>query len=130
MWAMRDEAKFTLVSVAARSNFTSYYFLDREYFDADAITELRRQESALVMRLLGGRTRCFRKPMHHFDINPETGPLNGSGTIIDVSMHVSTTVPRMRKSLRGRQPLPTCCERLMPTKSGCRLVLAGTPIMN
>lgn len=54
MWAMRDEAKFTLVSVAARSNFTSYYFLDREYFDADAITELRRQESALVMRLLGG----------------------------------------------------------------------------
>lgn len=55
MWAMRHECEFTLVSIAARSNFTSYYFMDREYFDAEGITELRRQESELVMRLLGGK---------------------------------------------------------------------------
>lgn len=55
MWARRDECEFTLVSIAGYSNFTSYYFLGREYFDVARITALRKAESELVMRLLGGR---------------------------------------------------------------------------
>ncbi|MRR49954.1 MAG: hypothetical protein EG825_03415 [Rhodocyclaceae bacterium] len=55
MWALRNQCEFTLVSIAGYSNFTSYYFLDREYFDVEKISALRKAESELVMRLLGGR---------------------------------------------------------------------------
>lgn len=54
MWSRRDECEFTLVTVASRSNFTSYFYLDREYFDVEAVTALRNAEAAAFMRLLGG----------------------------------------------------------------------------
>ncbi len=54
MWRRRNEVEFTLLSMAGRSNFTSYYFLDHEYFDPVEISDLRRAESEFVMRVLGG----------------------------------------------------------------------------
>ncbi|MFP4216369.1 MAG: PIG-L deacetylase family protein [Phycisphaerae bacterium] len=54
MWRKRHECQFTLLTVAAVSNFTSYYRLDREYFDPEAVTPVRRAESQLIARLLGG----------------------------------------------------------------------------
>src|SRR5215470_928361 len=35
MWARRMECDFLLVTVSGRSNFTSYYYMDREYFDVE-----------------------------------------------------------------------------------------------
>jgi LmbE family N-acetylglucosaminyl deacetylase len=55
MWLRRNECEFTVLSVVGVSNFTSYYRIDREYFDVDTVTNLRRAESEAVMRVLGGR---------------------------------------------------------------------------
>ena len=66
MWQQRHECEFTVLSVAGRSNFTSYWLLNRDYFDVDAISALRRAESGLVMRLLGG---------HHMVLDRLDGPL-------------------------------------------------------
>jgi hypothetical protein len=59
---LHEERELTLLSLAGRSNFTSYYHSDREYFDDDAVTALRRAESQLVMRLLGGRHVALELP--------------------------------------------------------------------
>src|SRR5207249_10597379 len=32
MWVRREACEFLLVTVSGRSNFTSYYYLDREFF--------------------------------------------------------------------------------------------------
>lgn len=55
MWSRRDECEFTIVTLAGRNNFTSYFSLERDYFDVDEVSALRRAESALVARALGGR---------------------------------------------------------------------------
>jgi LmbE family N-acetylglucosaminyl deacetylase len=55
MWSRREQCEFTIVTLAGRSNFTSYGYLDREYFRVDEVSELRRAESALAARALGGR---------------------------------------------------------------------------
>ncbi len=54
MWSMRETCEFTVVTAAGHSNYTSYFDLDREYFDVSRVSALRAAESALVMRLLGG----------------------------------------------------------------------------
>lgn len=59
MWIRRHEYHFTICSVAAISNFTSYCRINREYFDARKVTALRRAESQLVARLLGGEHRML-----------------------------------------------------------------------
>jgi LmbE family N-acetylglucosaminyl deacetylase len=59
MWSRRETCEFTLVSVTGRTNFSSYYYLDRDFFDVARVTQLRLAESALVMRLLGGRHRTL-----------------------------------------------------------------------
>jgi LmbE family N-acetylglucosaminyl deacetylase len=55
MWKNRECCEFTVASVAGRSNFTSYHKISRDYFDVDVVTALRRAESELVMRVLGGK---------------------------------------------------------------------------
>jgi LmbE family N-acetylglucosaminyl deacetylase len=55
MWRRRNEIEFTLVTLGSRSNFTSYWFLDRDFFDVEQITELRNAEALTLMRLLGGK---------------------------------------------------------------------------
>jgi LmbE family N-acetylglucosaminyl deacetylase len=55
MWRRRESCEFLVVTVGSRSNFTSYYLLDRDFFDADAISKLRNAEAELVARMLGGK---------------------------------------------------------------------------
>lgn len=62
MWARRRAWAFEVVTLAGRSNFTSYYHSDLDYFDPSTVSELRRAESALAMRLLGGRHRTLGLP--------------------------------------------------------------------
>lgn len=55
MWSRRHETCFTVLTVASVSNYTSYHKLFREYFNPEAVSELRRRESELVMDLVGGK---------------------------------------------------------------------------
>jgi LmbE family N-acetylglucosaminyl deacetylase len=55
MWMRRTECEFIVVTLAGISNFTSYYNLDREYFDVKGVSALRRAESELFLRHVGGR---------------------------------------------------------------------------
>ncbi len=55
MWLRRNECEFIVVTAAGISNYTIYYSRDCEYFDIETISTLRRAESALFVRLLGGR---------------------------------------------------------------------------
>jgi LmbE family N-acetylglucosaminyl deacetylase len=63
MWMSRETCEFTLVTLAGRSNFTSYYYQsDHDYFDVATVSRLRAAESRLAMRLLGGRHRALDLP--------------------------------------------------------------------
>lgn len=55
LWRRRHECEFTIATMASRSNFTSYYYLDRDYFSIDSVVAMRNAESALFARLIGGR---------------------------------------------------------------------------
>ncbi len=55
MWQRRNQVEFTLVTVASRSNFTSYFLTERDFFEVDEVTRIRNQEGAAFMRQLGGR---------------------------------------------------------------------------
>ena len=61
MWARRGECEFTVVTIAGQSNFTSYYYLDRDYFNVERVSALRAAESRLAMRLLGGRHQTLNE---------------------------------------------------------------------
>lgn len=50
----RQDFRFSVATIANRSNFTSYYYLDRNYFDPDLITQLRTSESQCVAKILDG----------------------------------------------------------------------------
>jgi LmbE family N-acetylglucosaminyl deacetylase len=54
MWLRRHECQFILVTIAGRSNFTSYFELDRDYFDVGQVSAMRRAEGELLASLLGG----------------------------------------------------------------------------
>jgi LmbE family N-acetylglucosaminyl deacetylase len=54
MWARREQCRFSIVTIAGRSNFTSYQHLHRDFFDVGKVCALRDAEGALVARMLGG----------------------------------------------------------------------------
>ena len=54
MWLRRHECAFIVATMASRSNFTSYYYVERDYFDVEKVTEIRRKESALFVQMIGG----------------------------------------------------------------------------
>jgi LmbE family N-acetylglucosaminyl deacetylase len=54
LWQRRRECNFTIATMASRSNFTSYYYLDRDYFAVDDVVRMRRAESLLFARMIGG----------------------------------------------------------------------------
>jgi LmbE family N-acetylglucosaminyl deacetylase len=56
MWQRRRECEFIVATLASRSNYTSYFDLARDYFDVAQVTEIRRRESELFARMLGGRS--------------------------------------------------------------------------
>ena len=55
MWQRRHACEFTVVTMGGRSNFTSYYYLGRDHFDAAEVSALRAAEGELFTRTLGGR---------------------------------------------------------------------------
>jgi LmbE family N-acetylglucosaminyl deacetylase len=55
MWLRRNECEFTVATLAGISNFTTYYMLLRGFFEIGEVTALRKAESALVLRHVGGR---------------------------------------------------------------------------
>lgn len=66
MWLRRNECEFTVLTLAGVSNFTSYYEVDREFFDIAEVTALRKAESALFLRHVGG---------HHLTLDLLEAPL-------------------------------------------------------
>ena len=54
MWLRRAQCRFTVVTIAGRSNYTSYYELDRDFFDVARVSRLRAAESSLALRLVHG----------------------------------------------------------------------------
>jgi LmbE family N-acetylglucosaminyl deacetylase len=54
MWLRRHECAFIVATMASRTNFTSYYYVERDYFDVEKVTEIRRKESALFVQMIGG----------------------------------------------------------------------------
>jgi len=55
MLQRRDECEFLIVTIATRSVATSYRDLDREFFNIETVSDIRKAESGIVARLLGGR---------------------------------------------------------------------------
>ena len=55
MLQRRAECEFLIVTMATRSLATVYRSLDREFFDIQTVSELRKAESDIVARLLWGR---------------------------------------------------------------------------
>jgi len=53
MWLRRHECMFVIATMASRSNHTRYRDLGARH-DIDTVTEMRRRESQLVARMLGG----------------------------------------------------------------------------
>jgi LmbE family N-acetylglucosaminyl deacetylase len=62
MWLRRHEVEFTVATIGSRSNFTSYYYLERDYFNVREISSLRDAEGTLFCRLLGGRYQALGQP--------------------------------------------------------------------
>lgn len=54
MWLRRRECDFIVATMASRTNFTSYYYTGRHYFDVGRVMEIRRGESNLFARMIGG----------------------------------------------------------------------------
>ncbi len=55
MLQRRAECEFLLVTVATQSVATSYRVIDRDFFDRQTISNLRKAESEIVARLVWGR---------------------------------------------------------------------------
>ncbi len=54
MWLRRLECAFVVATMASRSNHTLYHELGEDYFDVGEVTEIRRRESELFTRMIGG----------------------------------------------------------------------------
>ena len=54
MWLKRFECEFLIATMASRSNHSRYRDLDCDIFDVDEVSKIRRLESELFARLVGG----------------------------------------------------------------------------
>jgi LmbE family N-acetylglucosaminyl deacetylase len=66
MWLRRNDCEFTVITLAGVSNFTSYYMVGRDFFDILEVSALRKAESALFLRHVGG---------HHLALDLLEAPL-------------------------------------------------------
>lgn len=55
MWQRRNECEFHIVTLAGITNFTTQITIGRDYFDPQTVSDLRRDESVLWARHVGGR---------------------------------------------------------------------------
>jgi LmbE family N-acetylglucosaminyl deacetylase len=109
LWSRRAECEFTLVSLAGRSNFTSYYNLERDYLDVDEVSALRCAESVLFARAVGGRHVALDLPEAPLRYRP--GPWTVDwfhrhhGSISAFISHASGSEERSTWTRRLRQAL-------------------------
>lgn len=54
MWLKRHQCQFIVATMASRSNFTSYYYTEHDYFNVQTVMDIRRRESLLFTRMVGG----------------------------------------------------------------------------
>jgi LmbE family N-acetylglucosaminyl deacetylase len=54
MWDLRHECEFVIATMASRSNHTRYRDLGCDFFDVEDVSRIRRLESELFARLVGG----------------------------------------------------------------------------
>jgi LmbE family N-acetylglucosaminyl deacetylase len=54
MWLRRRECAFVIATMASRSNHTLYFGLDSDHFDVEQVTNIRRRESELFAKMVGG----------------------------------------------------------------------------
>jgi LmbE family N-acetylglucosaminyl deacetylase len=54
MWLRRRECNFIVATMASRSNHTIFYDRRLDYFDTGEVTDIRRRESELFARMIGG----------------------------------------------------------------------------
>ena len=54
LWLRRLECEFVIATMASRSNHARYRDLGRDFFDINEVTEIRRRESELFARMIGG----------------------------------------------------------------------------
>jgi LmbE family N-acetylglucosaminyl deacetylase len=54
MWDLRHECEFVIATMASRSNHTRYRDLGCDFFDVEEVSRIRRLESELFARLVGG----------------------------------------------------------------------------
>lgn len=66
MWLRRNQCEFTVLSLAGVNNFTTYYLVERDFFDIAEVTALRKAESALFLKHVGG---------HHLTLDLPEAPL-------------------------------------------------------
>ena len=129
MWARRHQCEFLLVTVAGRSNFTSYYYMDRDYFDVARVSALRRAEADLFVRSLGGRHLALAEteaPLRYRDGNWTHS--SGSGVIAFRCRRSSPTARGRRSSWGGPRRSRESSSACPPTRCGCRSASARTPI--
>lgn len=62
MWLWQNTHEFTVATIASKSNFTSYYTIDRDFFDVNRISALRGAEGQLFASLVGGKYRAANLP--------------------------------------------------------------------
>jgi len=55
MWLRRYNSEFIIVTLAGISNWTTQVMIGRDYFDIETITQLRKAESEIYVRHIGGR---------------------------------------------------------------------------
>lgn len=55
MWQRRYDCEFIIVTLVGISNFTTQGVIGREYFDSKTISQLRKDESEIFCRHIGGR---------------------------------------------------------------------------
>jgi LmbE family N-acetylglucosaminyl deacetylase len=54
MWLRRLECVFVVATIASRSNHTLYYEMGLDHFDIEEVSDIRRRESELFVRMIGG----------------------------------------------------------------------------
>ena len=78
------------VTRAGRCNFTSYYYLERDYFDVDEVSALRLDKSALLTRPF--RFPCGWLPAHGIwcgDAAFRPGDVGAAGQLGGVRLRLS-----------------------------------------
>ena len=106
MWLRRRECEFEVVTVGSKSNFTSYYYLDRDYFNVDEISVASQWLRVPYLVFcwadnIGGFTNMKRRCA----ITTATGRWNGIDGTENQSQRSSTIIRAWRNFRHGLEAI-------------------------